>query len=575
MVHCFRRCRMHSVLVIDKSQLMIDYLSDVLLRYSFEILSATTAEKGIELIRSNRPSLVITDYKLPDLAGVKLLELIDELASLYKIPVILLSSQVDMGLLVNIARYKQRYTSLKRFMTKPVKVDSLLFTISKLLRIKIAIDKTPCKLDVNLNDDMIFVDLSHGFNSDKIKLLKYKLLELKEIYDVTEPRILVIMYDLNLDRNNMVKFDLFFDILLSFVIENYPEMKQPARGISILSMVQEVRQFVKNHPVYRTISVAGNLDEAIESFTSEEKKEKSEPAVEEKKLEYFTSLLSAPETSDQLNIHYDHSSVSRKRSCTISIVDHDIDVQNKLEARLTQIGYKVRLYSDGSTFLKRVQADMPDILLVSMDLEDVTSHDMLQALYDRKLLSRMSTIALSTVLDEMVLNDVKSFGIDTFLQLPFEDEDDFDFFQELIGMIDSFERKQEENASSRIMEDGVVIAIVDDDKTIREYMKMLFSKYNLKIKLFVDGREFIESLNESIPNLLFLDLMMPRMNGLQVLSWLEKKGYDFPVVVFSALSKTETVKKALDFGIRSYLLKPPSHVNVIINKTLEILGSQF
>ncbi|MDC7125065.1 MAG: response regulator, partial [Spirochaetales bacterium] len=75
-------------------------------------------------------------------------------------------------------------------------------------------------------------------------------------------------------------------------------------------------------------------------------------------------------------------------------------------------------------------------------------------------------------------------------------------------------------------------------------------------------------------DLTFLDLMMPKMNGFQVLQFLRQRRINIPTIIFSALTRKETVAQALDFGVKSYIIKPlkPESLRA---KAFEILVSDF
>jgi response regulator of citrate/malate metabolism len=64
------------------------------------------------------------------------------------------------------------------------------------------------------------------------------------------------------------------------------------------------------------------------------------------------------------------------------------------------------------------------------------------------------------------------------------------------------------------------------------------------------------------------------MNGFQVLSYIHQRNIDIPIIVLSALSKRETVIKALKFGVKSYMIKPlkPEWIH---KKAAEILKMNF
>jgi DNA-binding response OmpR family regulator len=75
-------------------------------------------------------------------------------------------------------------------------------------------------------------------------------------------------------------------------------------------------------------------------------------------------------------------------------------------------------------------------------------------------------------------------------------------------------------------------------------------------------------------DLIFLDLMMPQKNGFEVLEALRERDDNIPVIILSALSRKETVLKAMSYGIKSYLIKPLKPEEVF-SKAVEVFESNF
>lgn len=101
------------------------------------------------------------------------------------------------------------------------------------------------------------------------------------------------------------------------------------------------------------------------------------------------------------------------------------------------------------------------------------------------------------------------------------------------------------------------IAVVDDDPIVHEIVKNAMLDTNWTIVAFDDGEDFVkEGLQQEPFDLVFLDIMMPRMNGFQVLQHLKKTENKVPVIILSALSRKESVMKAMQMGVLSYIVKP-------------------
>ncbi len=116
------------------------------------------------------------------------------------------------------------------------------------------------------------------------------------------------------------------------------------------------------------------------------------------------------------------------------------------------------------------------------------------------------------------------------------------------------------------------ILIIEDHDAIRLLLgKVLSKKYHVITKK--DGFEGLVWLsNGNIPDLILLDLMMPRLNGLEFLLNLKCSGFyrDIPVVVLSGDESTDVMDKCNDLGIIDYVIKPfnPIKLNEKISKLL-------
>ncbi|MDR2501474.1 MAG: response regulator [Treponema sp.] len=118
------------------------------------------------------------------------------------------------------------------------------------------------------------------------------------------------------------------------------------------------------------------------------------------------------------------------------------------------------------------------------------------------------------------------------------------------------------------------IAVVDDDFVIQELIKNAFQHTGALVRPFFDGREFLDALDTERFNLIFLDLVMPGLDGFAVLKFMREHNIQQPVIVLSVMTARETVIRAFQLGVKSYLVKPIKPHDVY-KKTAEILRSIF
>lgn len=121
-------------------------------------------------------------------------------------------------------------------------------------------------------------------------------------------------------------------------------------------------------------------------------------------------------------------------------------------------------------------------------------------------------------------------------------------------------------ASSRSFE----VAFVDDDPVIIGIAKLVFGKAGMRFSGFENGEAFVKAAAGKAFDLVFLDIMMPGMDGFEVMKRLNAAGARFPVVMVSALGRKEAVVKARQLGVRSYMIKPVEPA-ALYRKTVEIL----
>jgi CheY-like chemotaxis protein/anti-sigma regulatory factor (Ser/Thr protein kinase) len=105
---------------------------------------------------------------------------------------------------------------------------------------------------------------------------------------------------------------------------------------------------------------------------------------------------------------------------------------------------------------------------------------------------------------------------------------------------------------------GEKILVVDDSPTVRIELKELLEGMGLEVMLAKDGRQCLEVLEHEIPDAILLDIVMPEMDGFEVLKWIknEPKLEDIPVIMQTAIDDMESIKRGIDEGAFYYLTKP-------------------
>ncbi|MFD2035855.1 response regulator transcription factor [Belliella marina] len=100
------------------------------------------------------------------------------------------------------------------------------------------------------------------------------------------------------------------------------------------------------------------------------------------------------------------------------------------------------------------------------------------------------------------------------------------------------------------------ILIVDDEPNILLSLEYLFKKEGFMVFIARDGEEALEIITETKPELVLLDIMMPKVDGYEVCKYIKEKYAKIKVVFLSAKSKQQDVQKGLNLGADLYMTKP-------------------
>jgi DNA-binding response OmpR family regulator len=417
------------ILIIDSFTLFCDYLRDRLEDFGFEVVVSRNGFDGLIKMRNELPDLIIMDMYLPRVSGVDILKEKITLKNTVSIPVIICSNAISQAQMSSLQRYR-----VLKIIPKPIKIDMLFDSIAALFRVPLTFDHSPCLLDVHLNDDILFVEVSQGLNIEKLRLLSYKIEEIRELYQAAIIKVLLILSDIEITEESSG----LVVTLLNNVLET---TKAPHATTKVLTSVEPIKEMMSLRSEYSDIDIVGDFTEAIDSFG---------------KIDIF-------------------------------------DYGEKIDAIKKELLTKARLEKSDKE---------------SIELKFESENVMPEAVN------------------------------------PFQSEREF------------------------------TVAVIDDDLSILEFMDTVLSQTGWKIHTYESGAGFVSALEKKNFNLVFLDLMMPEMNGFEVLAHLRHMNLAIPVIILTALSQKETVLKARKLGATSYITKPIKP-DFIIRKAKEILEANF
>ena len=117
------------------------------------------------------------------------------------------------------------------------------------------------------------------------------------------------------------------------------------------------------------------------------------------------------------------------------------------------------------------------------------------------------------------------------------------------------------------------ILIIEDDKFLRQLIVRKLTEEGYDISEAVDGEEGVKKVKEIMPDLILLDLILPGIDGFEVLSRIksDESTKKIPVIILSNLGQKEDVERGLNLGAVDYLIKAHFTPGEIVEKVKSVL----
>lgn len=112
------------------------------------------------------------------------------------------------------------------------------------------------------------------------------------------------------------------------------------------------------------------------------------------------------------------------------------------------------------------------------------------------------------------------------------------------------------------------ILIVEDDRNMREALAEAFTDGGFEVLVEEDGKAVADVAKEQSPDIVLLDIILPKKDGFEVLSELKEDNETrkIPVILSTNLSDPSDIQKALDLGATTYLVKSNYSLDDIVKK---------
>ena len=114
--------------------------------------------------------------------------------------------------------------------------------------------------------------------------------------------------------------------------------------------------------------------------------------------------------------------------------------------------------------------------------------------------------------------------------------------------------------------------MIDDEQTSFEIVKATidWASMGISLEYAESAHQAMDMIKADIPDIILTDIMMPGMDGFELIEWIKANSYNCEIIILTAYGTFEYARKALDFGVTGYLLKPLNEAELkeLINKAI-------
>jgi CheY-like chemotaxis protein len=239
---------------------------------------------------------------------------------------------------------------------------------------------------------------------------------------------------------------------------------------------------------------------------------------------------------------------------TVLVIDDDPTARELIAAHLADSGFTVETAANGIDGLKKARALRPAAITLDIMMPDIDGWTVLAALKGDPVLADIPVVIV-TIVDEQRRGI--ALGAAGYMTKPIDRD-------RLVDILSPYRRATEPST----------VLIVEDDEEQRRLVRELLGACGWAVREAANGRLALDALEEGLPDILLLDLMMPEMDGFGVVAALQANPAwrDIPVVVVTALDLTAEDHRRLNGGVEQILSKSAYAPAELIKRVGALLG---
>ena len=270
----------------------------------------------------------------------------------------------------------------------------------------------------------------------------------------------------------------------------------------------------------------------------------------------------------------------------VAIIEDEEVLLNVLENKLKKEGFDVVTALDGEIGVKVIRESLPDIILLDIIMPKVNGFEVLAQLNQDPVLAKIPVIIISNSGQPVEIDKALSLGAKDYLvKAEFDPQEVIEKIKKQLSSSVSpqsaVQSAESDSTSPKINADInpslFTILLVEDDNFLRDLISQKLKRESFNVIEAIDGEDGVKKTGEHKPHLILLDLILPGMDGFEVLRDIHgnENSKKIPVIILSNLGQKDDIEKGMRFGAIDYLVKAHNTPGEIVDKVKEVLAKTY
>ncbi|MDO8554948.1 MAG: response regulator [bacterium] len=269
----------------------------------------------------------------------------------------------------------------------------------------------------------------------------------------------------------------------------------------------------------------------------------------------------------------------------ILIIEDEKALLEAIKSKLLMSGYDVISAEDGEDGENLLKSETPDLVLLDILLPKKDGFQILEDLKKDGII--VPIVIISNSGQPVEIERALQLGVKDYLvKANFTPNEVLEKVEKTIGKGISSSDDASANPANDIVaqSSGIPVSqksdtvlIVEDDEFLRQLVAQKLTQEGFNVIAAIDATEAFKSIHEKQPQIILLDLILPGMDGYEILDQLKKDSFtkSIPVIVLSNLGQREDIDKALKAGANDYLIKANFTPGEIVEKVRNVLKKNY